>query len=91
MKIIKFQTDSCVACKFLESILDKIQSTYPEIEIERVDALDESSKNLVDRYHVDVVPTIVIMCDNGEEKVLRSLQACSDLSAIIDNIMKISG
>lgn len=60
MKILKFYTETCMPCRALGKILDKI-----EVEVESVNAMEDIEK--VDKYNVCTTPTLVFLNDEGKE------------------------
>ena len=60
MKILKFYTDTCMPCKVVGKILDKIGA-----EVTPVNAAEDTE--MVDKYQVFMTPTLVFLNNNGEE------------------------
>ena len=61
MKIIKFYSDTCGPCKFLDSNLKKAGIDY-----ESINANSDENDALVEKYKIRAVPTL-IKEDNGVE------------------------
>ena len=60
MKILKFYTPTCMPCRALGKILDKMN-----LEVESIDATENIAE--VDRYNVCTTPTLIFLNDKGEE------------------------
>lgn len=58
LKLYKFYTHSCQPCKPLGQFLDNLMPNYPEVEYISVDA--EVETDLVNRFGVTSVPTVVM-------------------------------
>lgn len=61
MKILKFYTPTCMSCRVLGKILDKLEN----VEIEEVDATERLDE--VDKYEICTTPTLIFLNDKGEE------------------------
>ena len=60
MKILKFYVETCVPCRMLGKILDKM-----DVEVENINATEDLAK--VDEYEVCNTPTLVFLNDDGKE------------------------
>lgn len=60
MKILKFYTDTCMTCRMLSKILDKM-----DVEVESIDATEDLKK--VDEYGICTTPTLVFLNEEGKE------------------------
>ena len=80
MKILKFFTPTCMPCRALGKMLDKM-----EVEVEAIDATENLA--MVDTYNVCTTPTLVFLDDKGKE-VNRTvgLVPQSKIQEILDNI-----
>ena len=61
MKILKFYSNSCGPCKVMSKELAKLK----DIEIVDYDATDENNVEILDKYKVLSIPTIVIVDSEG--------------------------
>ena len=59
MKILKFYTETCMNCRMLEKVLDKMN-----VEVEDINATENTS--LVDKYEICTTPTLVFLDEGGE-------------------------
>lgn len=60
MKILKFYTPTCMPCRALGKILDKM-----EVEVEPINAMEDIAK--VDEYNVCTTPTLIFLNEEGKE------------------------
>ena len=60
MRILKFYTPTCMPCKMLGKVLEKM-----DLKVEEVNALEDSEK--VDLYNIFSTPTLVFLNDEGNE------------------------
>ena len=61
MELIKFSATWCSPCKVLSNMLQN----FKEVPLKNVDI--ENNTELVEKYNVRKVPTIVLVDENGEE------------------------
>lgn len=61
MKILKFYTPTCMPCKVLGKVLEKIK----EVPVEEINALEDIAA--VDKYNVCTTPTLIFLNDKEEE------------------------
>lgn len=60
MKILKFYTETCMTCKVIGKVLDRLG-----VEVQNVNAIDETA--LVDDYNVCATPTLIFLNEDGKE------------------------
>lgn len=79
MKILKFFTPTCMPCRALGKILDKI-----DVEVVPVNATEDLYK--VDEYGVCTTPTLVFLDDDNKEFArVTGMTTQSKIQEIIDN------
>ena len=61
MKVLKFYTDTCMPCKVVGKILEKVEG----LEVTPVNAIEETE--LTDKYGICMTPTLVFLNEEGEE------------------------
>lgn len=69
MKLIKFYTDSCIPCKMMKPIVDKLISNHPEVEYQEINC----TEGVPDEWAQEIrsVPTIIIVKDGQpNEKII---------------------
>lgn len=62
MKILKFYSNSCGPCKVMSKELAKLK----DIEVIDYDATDENNVEILDKYKVLSIPTIIVVDDKGD-------------------------
>lgn len=60
MKILRFYVETCMPCRMLGKILDKM-----DVEVENINAEEDLAK--VDEYEICNTPTLVFLNDEGKE------------------------
>ena len=60
MKILKFYTETCMPCRALGKILDKM-----DVEVVPINAMEDIAK--VDEYNICTTPTLIFLNDEGKE------------------------
>ena len=60
MKILKFYTPTCMPCRALGKILEKV-----EVPVEEINAMEDIAA--VDKYNVCTTPTLIFLNENDEE------------------------
>lgn len=80
MKILKFYTPTCMPCRALGKILEKVEGA----EIENINALEDIAA--VDRYNICTTPTLIFLNEKDEE-VGRTvgMVTLSDINEIVNN------
>lgn len=69
-KVYEFYGDNCVPCKVIAPLVDKIAIQYKEkMELIKVRASDPGNVELVGRFGILSVPTVVVL--DEEEEVAR--------------------
>lgn len=61
MKLYKFETKTCNPCKTVSMILNNLNIPFQTIDID-----DEENEELVRKYDIMSVPTLILLDDNGE-------------------------
>lgn len=62
--LLDFYADWCGPCKKLEPFLQELQSTYPSINITKVNINTE--KEITEKYNINVIPTIIILDESNK-------------------------
>ena len=79
MKILKFYTPTCMPCKALGKVLEKM-----DVEVEEINALEDIA--MVDEYNVCTTPTLIFLNEDGVE-VTRTvgIVTASKIASIINS------
>ena len=78
IKLIKYSSDNCPACKFVSTVIKQFAVKHPEIEIDERDIADGE-----DGYEITSVPTIIILEDGKEITRFVGMVPLSRLEAFI--------
>lgn len=81
-KLLKFYSKTCGPCKVMSRNLEKLDNT--KVEIHEIDIAEEENNELVDKYKVRVVPTIIILSDN--EDILAEFKGITSIEKIKETI-----
>jgi len=68
IEILKFYTDTCVPCKVVGKILDKIEG----IKVTPINAIEEKDKSI--EYDVIATPTLIFLKEGKQVGRLSGLQ-----------------
>lgn len=60
MKILKFYTPTCMPCKAIGKLLEKV-----EVPVEEINALEDTAA--VDKYNICTTPTLIFLNEKDEE------------------------
>lgn len=60
--ILKFYSPTCGPCKAVSKNLEQIK----DVEIKNIDATDSANGELLDKYNIRTVPTVIILGEDGE-------------------------
>lgn len=77
MKILKFYTPTCMACRMLGKILEKV-----DVEVENVNALEDIEK--VDLYNICTTPTLIFLNEGKEVARKTGMATAEQIQEIID-------
>ena len=81
--LLDFYADWCGPCKKLEPFLQELQSTYPSINITKVNI--DMEKEITEKYDINVIPTIIILDETN--KTLSKVEGY-DTRKLTDEIKK---
>ena len=73
IKVIEFSGESCANCYSLMPILHEIMKSYEDVELSHIEITKEDM-NIVTKYEIDRVPTILILKDDVEIGRCRGYQ-----------------
>ena len=81
--ILKFESDSCPQCKALSITLDKI-SKENKIDIKNIDIEEDNSQDLIRKYNIRSIPTIIFLNEDKEYNRLVGNQSYATINKIIN-------
>ena len=73
IKIIEFSGESCANCYSLMPILFEILKSYEDVELVHIE-LEKDKMDIIEKYRIDRVPTILILKDEEEVGRCRGYQ-----------------
>lgn len=81
--ILKFESDSCPQCKALSVVLEKI-SKENKIDINNIDIEEDNNQDLIRKYNIRSIPTIIFLNENKEYNRLIGNQSYATINKIIN-------
>ena len=81
--ILKFESDSCPQCKALSVTLERI-SKENKIDIKNIDIEENNSQDLIRKYNIRSIPTIVFLNEDKEYNRLVGNQSYATINKIIN-------
>ena len=73
IKIIEFSGESCANCYSLMPILFEILKSYEDVELVHIE-IENDKMDIIEKYRIDRVPTILILKDEEEVGRCRGYQ-----------------
>lgn len=83
IKILKFESDSCPQCKALSITLEKI-SKENKIDIKNIDIEEDNNHNLIRKYNIRSIPTLIFLNEDQEYNRLVGNQSYATINKIIN-------
>ena len=83
IKILKFESDSCPQCKALSITLERI-SKENKIDIKNIDIEEDNNQNLIRKYNIRSIPTIIFLNEDKEYNRLVGNQPYATINKIIN-------
>ena len=83
IKILKFESDSCPQCKALSITLERI-SKENKIDIKNIDIEEDNNQDLIRKYNIRSIPTIIFLNENKEYNRLVGNQSYVTINKIIN-------
>ena len=80
--ILKFESDSCPQCKALSATLERI-SKENKIDIKNIDIEEDNSQDLIRKYNIRSIPTIIFLNEDKEYNRLVGNQSYATINKII--------
>ena len=73
IKVIEFSGESCANCYSLMPILFEILKSYEDVELVHIE-VEKDKMDIIEKYQIDRVPTILILKDEIEIGRCRGYQ-----------------
>ena len=83
IKILKFESDSCPQCKALSATLERI-SKENKIDIKNIDIEEDNNQDLIRKYNIRSIPTIIFLNEDKEYNRLVGNQSYVTINKIIN-------
>ena len=83
IKILKFESDSCPQCKALSVTLERI-SKENKIDIKNIDIEEDNNQDLIRKYNIRSIPTIIFLNEDKEYNRLVGNQSYVTINKIIN-------
>ena len=81
--ILKFESDSCPQCKALSATLERI-SKENKIDIKNIDIEEDNNQDLIRKYNIRSIPTIIFLNEDQEYNRLVGNQSYATINKIIN-------
>ena len=82
--ILKFESDSCPQCKALSATLERI-SKENKIDINNIDIEEDNNQDLIRKYNIRSIPTIIFLNEDKEYNRLVGNQSYATINKIINH------
>lgn len=87
--IMDFQAQWCRPCRALRPVLAKIEKKYAgKVNVVTVDVDDPANQQLVERYNVTVLPTVVFLGKEGETSITTGYSGDANIYWGLKNILR---
>ena len=80
MEILKFYTDTCMPCKVVGKILDKLEG----VKVTPINAVADENIAIVSEYNVFSTPTLVFLKEGKEVGRITGMTNESKIRAILE-------
>lgn len=80
MEILKFYTDTCMPCKVIGKMLDKLE----EVKVISINAVADENIELVSEYNIFSTPTLVFIKEGKEVGRIIGMTTESKIKAILE-------
>lgn len=79
-KILKFYSETCGPCKVMSKKLAELK----DVEIQEIDIVDEANEELLEKYQVRAVPTMVVLAeDNSQVAKFVGITPIENIQAVL--------
>ena len=80
MEILKFYTETCMPCKVIGKMLDKLEG----VKVTPINAIADENIELVSEYNVFSTPTLVFLKEGKEVGRITGMTNESKIKAILE-------
>ena len=80
MEILKFYTETCMPCKVIGKLLDKLEG----VKVTPINAVADENISLVSEYNVFSTPTLVFLKEGKEVGRITGMTTASKIKEIIE-------
>lgn len=80
MEILKFYTDTCMPCKVIGKMLDKLEG----VKVTSINAVADENIKLVSEYNIFSTPTLVFIKEGKEVGRITGMTTESKIKAILE-------
>ena len=84
ISVVEFSGEGCANCISMMSLLKHILNNRSDVNLIHVE-LDEKTRDIIEKYQIDRVPTIIIFKDNQEIARARGYQVEEILELWLDS------
>ena len=67
LTFLEFGATGCSACKRMESVMEEINTKYPQVNVVFLNVLKPQNQNLMKLYGIAAIPTQILLDKNGKE------------------------
>lgn len=79
-RILKFYCDTCAPCEAMGKKLAELK----DVEIQEIDIVDEANEELLEKYQVRAVPTMVVLAeDNSQVAKFVGMTPIENIQAVL--------
>lgn len=85
-QVLKFSATWCVPCKNFAPIFDEVSKdeNFKDIEFKSLDAEDEDAYDIVEKYKIISVPTVLLIDENDE--IIKRISGTVSKTSLIEII-----
>lgn len=80
--LLDFWREECGPCEALAPVVEEVANTRTDIKVYKINSNEE--KELVDKYLVMSVPTLIVIKDGAVKKKTIGFKSIESLNALID-------
>jgi len=85
LKVLDFWAPWCGPCKMLSSVIDELIKVNPEVTFEKVNVDESTNSDLVYKYQLSSVPTLLILKEDKEVSRITGFKNKDYIQSIIND------